>query len=106
MLFRHEEQLEEQTRELIEELEDAAKKMILATGDSTLSILEGLDVESGAAIGACMQIYKKSKNLAVTQARIMDNMVSRLDELMELNKKLMEQHKEMENLLNQNLMRK
>lgn len=94
-----EESLEKQTEELLKECEKVMDVAYKASGVSIMDAMDGLDAESGAILGAAMTLYKKSKNLALTQAKAMDKMQNGFDELKEMNKKLLEQNEQMQRLL-------
>ena len=61
--------------------------------------MDSLDAKNGAVLGAAMTLYKKSKNLALTQAKAMDKMQNSFDELKEMNKKLLAQNEQMQRML-------
>ena len=64
-----------------------------------LEAMDSLDAESGAILGAVMTLYKKSKNLALAQAKTMDKMQNGFDELKEMNKELLAQNEQMQRML-------
>ena len=94
-----EESLEKQTEELLKECENLMDVAYKASGVSIMDAMDSLDAESGAILGAAMSIYKKSKNLALAQAKAMDKMQNGFDELKEMNKKLLEQNEQMRRIL-------
>ena len=94
-----EESLEKQTEELLKECEKVMDVAYKASGVSIMDAMDSLDAESGAILGAAMTLYKKSKNLALAQAKAMDKMQNGFDELKEMNKKLLEQNEQMQRML-------
>lgn len=94
-----EESLENQTEEVLKECEKVMDVAYKASGLSIMDTMNGLDAESGAMLGAVMALYRKSKNLALTQAKAMDKMQNSFDELKEMNKKLLEQNEQMQRML-------
>ena len=94
-----EESLEKQTEELLKECEKVMDVAYKNSGVSILDAMDGLDAESGAILGAVMTLYKKSKNLALMQAKAMDKMQNGFDELKEMNKKLLAQNEQMQRML-------
>lgn len=94
-----EETLEKQTEEVLKECEKVMDAAYKASGVSIMKAMDGLDAESGAVLGAVMALYKKSKNLALTQAKAMDKMQNSFDELKEMNKKLLAQNEQMQRML-------
>ena len=94
-----EESLEKQTEEVLKECEKLMDVAYKASGVSIMDAMDSLDAESGAILGAAMSIYKKSKNLALAQAKAMDKMQNGFDELKEMNKKLLAQNEQMQRML-------
>ena len=94
-----EESLEKQTEELLKECEKVMDVAYKASGVSIMDAMDSLDAESGAILGAVMTLYKKSKNLALAQAKAMDKMQNGFDELKEMNKKLLAQNEQMRRML-------
>ena len=91
--------LEKQTEEILKECEKVMDAAYKVSGVSIMDAMEGLDAESGAILGAAMTLWRKSKTLALTQAKAMDKMQNSFDELKEMNKKLLEQNEQMRRLL-------
>lgn len=98
-LFKNEESLEKQTEEILKECEKVINVSYKASGVSIMDVMDGLDAKNGAVLGAAMTLYKKSKNLALTQAKAMDKMQNSFDELKEMNKKLLAQNEQMQRML-------
>lgn len=93
------ESLEKQTEELLKECEKVMDVAYKASGVSIMDVMDSLDAKNGAVLGAAMTLYKKSKNLALTQAKAMDKMQNSFDELKEMNKKLLAQNEQMQRML-------
>ena len=91
--------LEKQTEEILKECEKVMDVAYKASGVSIMDAMDSLDAESGAILGAVMTLYKKSKNLVLTQAKAMDKMQNGFDELKEMNKKLLAQNEQMQRML-------
>lgn len=98
-LFKNEESLEKQTEEILKECEKVINVSYKASGVSIMDVMDGLDAKNGAVLGSAMTLYKKSKNLALTQAKAMDKMQNSFDELKEMNKKLLAQNEQMQRML-------
>ena len=94
-----EESLEKQTKEVLKECEKVMDVAYKASGVSIMDAMDSLDAESGAMLGAAMTLYRKSKNLALTQAKAMDKMQNSFEELKEMNKKLLAQNEQMQRML-------
>lgn len=94
-----EESLEKQTEEVLKECEKVMDVAYKASGVSIMDIMDGLDAESGAILGGAMTLYRKSKNLALTQAKAMDKMQNSFDELKKMNEKLLAQNEELQQML-------
>lgn len=91
--------LEKQTEEILKECEKVMDVAYKASGVSIMDAMDSLDAESGAILGATMTLYKKSKNLVLTQAKVMDKMQNSFDELKEMNKKMLAQNEQMQRML-------
>lgn len=97
-LFDYGKNLEVEFEGLINEAEEAMHEAYKASGQSVLELLN-FDAKTGAAIGACVQVYKRSKKVALLQAKVMDQMVSDLKELKESNEMLYKQNRETQQAL-------
>lgn len=91
--------LEKQTEEILKECEKVMDVAYKASGVSIMDAMNSLDAESGAILGAAMTLYKKSKNLVLTQAKAMDKIQNSFDELKEMNEKLLAQNEQMQSIL-------
>lgn len=94
-----EESLEKQTEEILKECEKVMDVAYKASGVSIMDAMDSLDAESGAILGAVMTLYKKSKNLALNQAKAIDKLQNGFDELKEMNKKLLEKNEQLQRML-------
>lgn len=92
MLFGYGESLEKKTTEILGECEKLIDVSVKASGVSIMDAMSGLDAETGAMVGAAMKIYKKSKDLAVMQAKAMDQMLVNFEELKKTNEELHKQN--------------
>lgn len=91
--------LENQTEEVLKECEKVMDVAYKASGLSIMDAMNGLDAESGAMVGAVMTLYRKSKDLALNQAKAMDKLQNSFDELKDMNKKLLAQNEQMQRML-------
>ena len=94
-----EESLEKQTEEVMKECEKVMNVTYKASGVSIMDLMDGLDADSGAILGGVMTLYRKSKNLALTQAKAMDEMQNSFDELKKMNEILLAQNEELQRML-------
>lgn len=91
--------LETQTEEVLKECENVMNAAYKASGASVMDIMDGLDAESGAMVGAAMTLYRKTKDLALNQAKAIDKLQNSFDELKEMNKKMLEQNEQLQRML-------
>lgn len=91
--------LETQTEEVLKECENVMNVAYKASGASVMDIMDGLDAESGAMVGAAMTLYRKTKDLALNQAKAIDKLQNSFDELKEMNKKMLEQNEQLQRML-------
>lgn len=104
-LFGYGESLEGKTEAILKDCEGIMDLAFKASGSSIMDVMSGLDTETGAILGGCVNLYKNTKDLAVMQAKAMDKMLSDFDELKEMNKDLREQNEKLQKML-QELSRK
>lgn len=91
--------LEGLTNELLKKSEDAINTAMKASGQSFMDTIGTMDATTGALIGGCMEIYKTSKDLAILQARTIDNIATGMDELKKINDDLRKQNDDLQSLL-------
>lgn len=91
--------LEKQTEEILKECEKVMDVAYKTSGVSIMDAMDSLDTESGAILDAAMTLYKKSKNLVLTQAKVMDKMQNSFDELKEMNEKMLAQNEQLQCIL-------
>lgn len=84
--------LEMKTRKMMDECEGFMNTAFKLSGVSTMDALLGLNVETGAALGEAMNLYKQAKDLVIEQASAMDKMRNDLEELKRMNERLMRQN--------------
>ncbi|WP_287643435.1 hypothetical protein [Bacteroides sp.] len=94
-----EESLEKQAEEFLKECEKVMNVAYKASGVGIMDVMDGLDAESGAMLGSAMTLYRKSKNLVLTQAKATDKMQNSFDELKKMNEKLLAQNEELQRML-------
>lgn len=97
-LFEYGKNLESEVEGLIGDAEEAMQESFKASGQNIIDLLD-FDAKTGAAIGGCVQLYKRSKKFAIMQAQAMDRMLADLEELKDANKELRKQNEEMQHLL-------
>ena len=75
--------------ETLQELESLTNDCLKAADVNMLDLFTGLDEESGALLGRCIQSYKKIMRLAVEQAEVIDRMEKKIDGLAAMNETLL-----------------
>lgn len=83
----------------MKECENVMNTAYKASGVSIMDAMDGLDAKSGAMVGAAMTLYRKTKNLALNQAKAMDKLQNSFDELKEMNKKILAQNEQLQRML-------
>lgn len=104
-LFDYGESLEKKTESVLQNCEDSINLAFKATGNSFMDAMCGLNAETGAMMGSCMNLYKDTKQLMIMLAKAMDKMLDNFDELKEMNEVLRKQNDMMQDTL-QDLSRK
>lgn len=87
--------LEMKTRKMMNECEGLMNTAFKLLGVSTTDALLDLNVETGAALGEAMTLYKHGKDLAIEQASAMDKMSKDLEELKRMNERLQRQNRDL-----------
>lgn len=87
------------TRDLFTKCEGFMDQTFKASGMSVIDAMSGLNAETGAMIGGCVEFYSETKSLAFAQAEAMDSIIESLDGLKAQNELLKEQNKELRCML-------
>lgn len=98
-LFDYGESLEKKTESVLKDCEVLMGLAFKASGTSFMDTISDLDAESRAMFGGYMKLYKKTKELAVMQAKTMDKMLGDLDKLKEMNEILYKQNETLQQTL-------
>lgn len=75
---------------VLNDVEELINATFRASGASALDLFGDLDAETGAIVGGLMTVYKSTKDLAVTQARVLDQMDCQLKKLRSENEEMRE----------------
>lgn len=95
--------LESKTNEVLNTAEDMMTKMIRESGIDVLKGLANMDEDELGMMASTVKMYYAAKDLAVEQAKVMDDMKETISTLAEMNGKMLQRIEEQNYEINSKL---